>query len=512
MRHTNTIAIGRGSIPMAEIGAPAAIIYLPGEDPASEHPEGVAHCAASSLPDAIHFLRSCYNGTAQVAALAGVRILDQHPVRDDLTAIRRQWSAAIQERLSSYFQDLGNSTMDCWEGVRNIIANGRQIAAQPCMADLVGKLSGRAAICLGSGPSAAQYLPEIARLSHSCHVFACDSIAAGAHRSGIKVDFVSMIERPKVMSSLLMDPAEWDREPPRLICSPVIHPDCVEKARNVLWFLNNEEYSHWLASSMKTYFGGRSAGTLSVGAAILAGCNPIYLVGHDLAYSPSGDSHAGASHPLSHRSNRMMLRGASQINYHARRLNAEADSGAQLDTLGLWNIFRADLEGMIAINPGITFVRVGFDGATIAGTVVGNLPSSTRRSAELPDFTDRNWHIQDPRERIPSILRDLDALESAQAKASAMIRAATTPEERAALGGRLSPTASVSPENAWLFRGLFRPLIGSLAVRLNLRASAGMDDWTSQRQAIAIQAANVTAMCRLMRTHLQEEHACSTAS
>lgn len=511
MKYTNTIVIGRGSLTDAEIGSPAVIIYMPGETVSANHPEGVTHCSAASMPEAIGFLRLCYNGTAGVAALAGVRILDQHPIGDDLQAIRRQWSASIQERLSSYFQDLGNSTMDCWEGIRNIIANGAQIAAQPCINDLVGKLKGRAAICLGSGPSAAQYLPEIARLSRSCHVFACDSIAAGAHKAGVHVDFITMIERPKVMSSLLMDPSEWGGNPPRLICSPVIHPECVEKARNVLWFLNNEEYSHWLAPGFQTYFGGRSAGTLGVGAAIAAGCDPIYLVGHDLAYSPTGSSHADASHPLSQRANKAIHRGASQINYHARRLITQADSGAQLDTLGLWNIFRADLEGMIAINPGRIFVRVGFDGASIAGTTVGNLPSSTRRPAELPDLASHNHFIQDPREHIPSILQDLEALESAQAKASRMIDSATTPEARAKVANDLSPSTIVSKRNTWLFRGLFRPLVGSLAVRLNLRAAAGMDEWTSQRQAIAIQAANITAMCRLMRDYLQKEYACSIA-
>lgn len=502
MKYSHRIIIGDGGgswAPFATSAIPTTIIVLPGEGTPTDLPAHVTATAPASLAACLHDLRTAYHTTQAIASLASCSIVSDHPLSKYFSDIRKTWDVTIRDRLASFFREMGNSTVDSWEGARNIIAHGEHFTSQPNISDLRGKLRGHAAICLGSGPSSAKYYDQVAYLSRSMYVFGCDSNVKAAHKAGIKVHFYTMIERPEDNARLLMEPDAWGSEPPRMICSPVIHPDCRKLAKNVLWWLNNEEFSEWLAPGIATEFAGKSSGTMSVAAALLAGCNPIYLVGHDLAYGSSGESHAAGLPELCTEAHQRMR--ANPLMWDSQPSEAPGWSGYPVKTTRLWDRFRMDLESIIAINPGTTFIRVGTEGAAIAGAHVAELPN--HRIGELPHIEFSHSGIPDPGARIPSILDDLDRLEAACNALPDRIRSATTADLRARVMADYAIGSMVSKDNVWLFRGIFRSLVGTLAMRTNLRASEGVDLWENQRQALAIQAACVMAMVNLIWSEMK---------
>ncbi len=361
---SRTVAVGLSADPGQGL---VDLVLLPGET-APEPRAGLRTHTPPNLEAALHTLRHVFADHSEILTLAQT---------DVIGTANPEWTDAIETRLSRFIEDLGNSVFDCWEGARNVIWNGDRFAGAPTSDQLRGTMAGMPAICLAAGPSATpEALAKIRALSKTHIVFSAEVMLGACHRAGFAPDFVSIIERPPGTTQFVRGLGSGST----LIATAVVDPATVAEFPRVLWWRGGDRFYDWLfPADSEPLMIGRSTGVLSIAAAVHAGCNPIYLVGHDLAYGPDRVSHCALSHAEAADS---LARAQENVPdcYGREQTEAEGWDGGTVYTNGFWNLFRQDIETILADAPDprpLVLSCQGGMGARIAGvTGFGELPAS----------------------------------------------------------------------------------------------------------------------------------------
>lgn len=446
---------------------------------------GQTSATFSHLPDLLMWLRMQFQHHHQIVTIGGLEVVGDHP-----------WREPVENRLAELLDDLGNCPQDSWKGALNAIRHGPMIASCPNSANLKDAHQGMPAICLASGPSAKQHMARVAELQSSHYIFACDSILDGCIANGITPDYTCVLEREQHMARLVTQGGCGTY----LLAPPVIDPDCVKPfGDRVMWWWGADELYHWLGEDITRTASGRSAGTMSVAAAILAGCNPIYLVGHDLAYD--GDaSHSPDAHPFTIQDQK---RADNETNgsQHTKRVELPRNGGGTVRSNAVLSLFKGDIETIIAMNRDRRIYNVNYKtGAAINGTITQCLPIS--KGLPKPPKWWQKDDVLDPRTRIPSILVDIESMKRGAKDAYLALVKADSQAEIEQIAGNLVVSKLVSPGNAWLFRYVFRSLYDAMKLRLHIREHDGITGVQPQAIAQAIVTEGLVAMCEEMRRDL----------
>ena len=473
-----TIAVGRAFDPGKGL---TDLVLLPGEEipPARA---GLTVYQPETLDSALVALRLTFAKHAAIATLGGATVAGEHP-----------WREAIERRLIEFLEDLGNCPQDSLEGAVNAIRNGASIAEGYNSAGLAGALAGKAAICIGAGPSATpEALAKIREIQGTHYIFACDAMVEACAKAGIVPHFVTMLERVPEMIPLVehADPAST------FIAMPVVDPRCAAKFTRTVWYWGGDDLYTWLHPGIAQSACGRSSGTLSVGAALAAGCNPVYLVGHDLAYGPDRAGHSTAAHFDAADGQRKKDEAATDGYYEGEQWTVAGYSGQPVLTNGAWSLMRGDIELMVADCPDrrVISAQDGM-GAAISGVISGPLPEPGGEKVSARP-TIMPVPVLDPRGRLPSIRDDISRIMAVANRAQTLLyRPETKLNEIAAA---LAIGAIVSAENRPLFRYVTRTIATSLSLRLHLRAEGAHNAAELQRECLALQASTYIGLCHRM--------------
>jgi hypothetical protein len=469
------VAVGLASDPGP--GVRVDLLLFPDET-APEPRQGLTVYAPASLEAALHILRHVFADHSEILTLAQTDVVGplEHP-----------WTDAIESRLAQFIEDLGNSVFDCWEGARNVIWNGPRFEGSPTSDQLRDSLKGKPAICLAAGPSATpEMLGRIRELRNSHVIFSAEVMLGACRKAGFAPDFVSIIERPPGTRQFVKGLGEEST----LIATAVVDPETVAAFPRVVWWRAGDRIYDWLFPEGATpVMAGRSTGVLSVAAAILAGCNPIYLVGHDLAYGPNHATHCASVHAEAPE----MLKVAEQAIpdcYGREQLTTTNWKGEPVATNGFWNLFRLDIETIVADSPGTkVIVASGQDGAAIRGVEIGELPAARYHTPMLVRPRIPGSTLANPAERRESLLHDVERLWHVALFAQVDLWA--TDLELDKIAERLAISKIVSPENVPFFQYVFQTLNHSLALRLALRPD-------QQAECLRLLAKTMMHMCQPM--------------
>ncbi len=445
MTRTSTIAIGSAFDPGH---GPTVLILPPGQTPPDYRP-GLKCITADTLPEALNALRLHYASHESIAKLGGAEIVGDHPWRD-----------AIESRLCEFFQDLGNCPIDSWTGAANAINNLSRLSKGSTSSALPGLYAGFPAICIGAGPSATpEKLKEIAALSRTHVVFVADCMLDACRKAGFDPHYVCMLERlPETVEFV----QNVNPKATGLICTTVVSNASVERFDRVCFWWSADAICTWLDPSQTQHNLGRSCGTLSIAAALLSGCSPVYLVGHDLSYGPNTATHCPGTHEIAVGYQRVSeTRPRNPGEYCRELVSLPGYSGEPVLSNGIWSTMLGDISHIVAEYPErVVLSAQDGRGAAIPGVSPGCLPevdASSPTAPRLPPMIPSNVPATG---RVESLLADLDRL------ISGPISAPLEPESLAI--GRF-----VSPVNAALFRYVFRSVTSSLLCRLHLRAAEG---------------------------------------
>lgn len=453
------------------------VIVLPGEMTPLD--TGATMHIVKDLPEAVWAVRSRFGSHAQIATLGSTRIVCDHRLAyPGLEALRQEWMPTIDKNLEMILDDLGNCAIDSWDGARHAIQQGAHLETCPNTDSLHNALAGKPAICLGAGPTAQKYLDRINTETH--YVFCPDALSNGVP---FTPHFVCMIERLGGNYDML---AESAGRGARLIAPPLIDPRATAAFNGkCLWWMGAEGLYSWLAPTHGTAYAGRSCGVLGVAAALLAGCNPIYLIGHDLAYD-NGASHCAAVHPMAP-PDHLGPKATDSHLYHYKRFLVEANDGSMVESSGLWSAFRQDIEHLLKFYPDRTVINCG-GLSKIAGTVMGDLEISPFIVHEPQYITKpiKNW--------LPDVPRVIVNARKIQDRCALVLEQLTS-ENLQAMAGLMAVSTMVDADLAHLFNYIFSAIADNLQLRLHYRATHGYNPDHELKSALRLQAKTFSAMC-----------------
>lgn len=501
MTPTSVIVIG-GEVPASLSHLPSLLIRIPGEEGAP----GPGIIAPKTLDECLLSLREIYADHQKIATLGGTLIVADHPIQGTGDAlpdmcvdhsphgIRQEWAPRIEAKLCELLDDLGNCMLDSWKGARHAILNGESIAKCPTSAELRGVHAGETAIVIGSGPSASDHLDEIARIRPGVRIFCADTILHGLLRRGIVPDYVCAIEREANITRVLAEGGECGAT---LIASPVVEPELVRKwGKNVLFWWGADDLYRWIAPGIEPMSSGRSSGALALAAASQAGCTRIFLVGHDLAYR-NGTSHAADAHEIAHSANARADSVAHPSDPSRQRCTVEGNSTGPVETNGLWNRIRGDIEAIVGNNPDWQVVNVcNMGGARIAGAPDGSLPFRPFPVQPVPPLTASG--IPSPLKRTTSIMV---ALLEMQDRIKDQAKALDAGDDLDQVAEALQVSRLAGTVHAPLLHYVTRSLYSSMAMRLHLNASRGMPRAENHCQVLGL---TITALRAMVERMLRE--------
>ncbi|MEW6428701.1 MAG: 6-hydroxymethylpterin diphosphokinase MptE-like protein [Thermodesulfobacteriota bacterium] len=270
------------------------------------------------------------------------------------------------------------STTRQWGPVfmENRLANLTTLRHANTLDDLRDLFAGRPAVLVAAGPSLAKSIPELRRLVGHSVLIAADSALAPLLQAGIVPDFVTSIDYldlnfEKVAPYL-------DREWPFSLVTLIKACPLVVKrlpARH-LFFAFAEDLPHqWIVEALGIRMFApacSSVAHLSLGCALIMGCDPIIFVGQDLGYTDAADDHAAGT---------IIMR--RELPRDREILRIPAVGGGQLPTdrqfLSLLKLFEDIIEGWPR-----HYVNATAAGARIRGTAELPLAEAARRHIGAP--------------------------------------------------------------------------------------------------------------------------------
>lgn len=187
---------------------------------------------------------------------------------------------------------------DEFRGLFHVTANLDDLARTPLFDGLAGAFAGKPGIVVATGPSLNEALPALRAAADRAVLFACDSAVPVLLAAGIRPHFIGCLERvvatQQVIAQLPPLPDSW------LVALPVVSAETLAAYAGPRLFTipQSGEY-RWLFASAPQHWYGPSVATMACAGLTQLGCDPILLVGQDLAFDRgSGRSHAVGAHAL----------------------------------------------------------------------------------------------------------------------------------------------------------------------------------------------------------------------
>lgn len=418
-----------------------------------------------------------FGNHGDITRLAGTLTMETHPLLPEAERLRTSLSPLLRKLLIERYDCLGNDVYDTFLGAKHALMHGDGLIRRPRSSDYANRYAGKSALCIASGPSVSSYYDRIRAIQHEHVVICADSILGGLLAHGIEPDFVCMVERPDCMHKLVDDHAPHCRTV--MFALPVVHPSSVTPfGDRVAWWWNADDLYPWLDPNEPRLTTGRSAGTMTPALAGLLGVKTAYLIGHDLAFR-EGQSHGQGVASFALESQQAISNELSRNSpiYHRRLLDVPKNGGGLVETQGVWEIFRSDLQHIVVnLRSQTTFVNVNIldgVGAVIDSTIAGELPaaSGTLLEKSHPSRTSKVGEWEAYRDRCRLLAADFQNAKERFREFSSIL-AGWRPlghdrKDIEMMAAQMDLAKLVSPENQAWFTYVFRAAVRNLMVRLH---------------------------------------------
>lgn len=200
----------------------------------------------------------------------------------------------LKELITNCIYDYGNAPQDSLLGIQNVMRNIPIIIQNPGIKDLKDKFKNKPGIVVSAGPSLDKNIHLLKGLRDKAVICAADgAVKIMKHYDVDKPHFIASLERGEETAILFKDLSEEDLNESYFAACPVIHPYTYDscKAKNIITYRRFELFK-WLDIEKGILDVGPSAGNMAYSILEYLGCNPIILIGQDLAYKDDLTSHA----------------------------------------------------------------------------------------------------------------------------------------------------------------------------------------------------------------------------
>lgn len=263
----------------------------------------------------------------------------------------------MKSAAANAFSIYGNDPDDSMIGIKNTLYNIDEIISNPGIKDLKGAFKGKPGIVVATGPSLMKNIDLLHEVKDKAVIVAADASMQIMKKHGLKPHMVTSLERTSETHWLFADLEEEDLEDVYFAACPVVHPVVYKNkfSERIMVYRHFATFK-WLGIEKGTMDIGPSSGNMAFKLLEYMGCEPIILIGQDLAFD--GDTtHAEGGHF-----------GANQERYHKDRIvEVEGNYVPKIRTTSIWDSFRRFYEQDVSRFKG-RVINATEGGAKINGT------------------------------------------------------------------------------------------------------------------------------------------------
>ena len=199
----------------------------------------------------------------------------------------------IFEAIFHTIQNYGNCPEDSLIGLENMLDNVAEIVNNPGINLLYDKFKGKPAVIVATGPSLKKNMHLLKGLEAKALVISVDASFKLLMKNGIKPHMVTSLEREHAVEQFFdkFDPEEV--KDVYMTACPVLF-NHVYQSYNGPKIIVYRDFDHfkWLEIDRGIMDIKLSSSNMAFKIAEALGCDPIILVGQDLAYGDNGETHA----------------------------------------------------------------------------------------------------------------------------------------------------------------------------------------------------------------------------
>ncbi|MCD5410375.1 MAG: DUF115 domain-containing protein, partial [Clostridiales bacterium] len=289
-----------------------------------------------------------------------------------------------KEKSVAFFK-LGNDIPDTLVGLRNRLNNLEHYAVNPGLNDIKNKFENayknKPAIVVASGPSLDKNIDILKKAKGKALILACDGSMDSLLKRDIVPEVVGSVERVLITYEKFYEGKNFPSETV-LVAPAVVNPKIPNTFTNktVSMFKAGEMHGEWcneLLLNKGTAWSGLSVAHLMYGIAYELGCNPIILIGQDLAYSDKGISHVSEAAVK------------EEVNLDNVEVFVDGINGEKIPSTFIWQMFLKMYEERIEKDgDSVTVIDATEGGALIRGTEISTLAECVEKycSDEIESF------------------------------------------------------------------------------------------------------------------------------
>nr|WP_278252120.1 6-hydroxymethylpterin diphosphokinase MptE-like protein [Deferrivibrio essentukiensis] len=267
----------------------------------------------------------------------------------------------LKDAVKEVLLHFGNDPWDSLIGIVNTFLNINEIIGWPGIKDLEGIFDGKPGIVVATGPSLNKNIHLLKGLENKAVICAADASLRVMKKNGLKPHLVTSLERVIATSKLFEGLTQEDVKDVYLSACPVIRPETYANfpGERIIVYRNFATFQ-WLEIEKGTLDIGPSAANMAFKILEFLGCNPIILIGQDLAFGENEVTHASGA-----------TFGEKEEQYHTRRqiLEVEGNYVPKIKTTDVWYKFMKYYEKDIAGFKG-EVINATEGGAKIYGTKI----------------------------------------------------------------------------------------------------------------------------------------------
>ena len=216
----------------------------------------------------------------------------KHIVKGDLSRYRK----LVLDMVRYVYFQLGNSSHDTLIGLRNIFNNYRYIVDSSYTDKLKSVCKNKPAIIVSSGPSLDKNIKHLKTVKGKALIISAATAMHKLMNEGIVPDIVMNIERDKEMFDVFFSKGDFPND--TIFCGDVVTDNRIFDAiegKKLIVARQTSTAENWIGdavSGILSFDVGSSVAHIGFGFAEEIGCDPIILVGQDLAFGEQGENHA----------------------------------------------------------------------------------------------------------------------------------------------------------------------------------------------------------------------------
>ena len=294
-----------------------------------------------------------------------------HNMKVITTPAYQVYRTQLQQKTKQFMQELvtsihvlGNSTQDQMEGVINNYKNVDACIFSNSIAEIRGKYKGTPGIVVASGPSLEKNINLLKEAQGKAVIISCDASYQECIRHGVKPDAIASIERDQGTYDYFYKDKTFDKD--LVFVGPgLVWPDILKvfPGKKILMAKTSDGADGWWMDhfeNMEFVVMGMSCANVAHAVLEEAGCDPIILIGQDLAYTDD-KKHSSQIHDLFSSDN--------QIDANEETLWTEDIYGNPVRTAVYFNLFREYFERRVENGNGV-LIDATEGGAKIKGSKI----------------------------------------------------------------------------------------------------------------------------------------------